>query len=589
MNICVNVFFRKLEESIVGSNLIIGIVIAIIVAAAIVYFVGYFVRKKTLARLDELEQRKEQLFDLPVIEEVDEVKKMHLVGQSQNTFREWNQKWTDLSTTAFADLESQILEVESLNETFRFMKAKQAVEEAEVALLNMEEDVAEIRNGLKELRESEERNSLQVQNALDKYQELKKRMREESDTFGPAYSELQKQLKSIEIEFTQFVTLNTSGDPVEAREVLQTAENHTYTLEDVMNRLPVLYEDLNKTFPDQLKEIEEGYQKLIDDHFVFPENNFLAEVSRVRERIENSMRDLAKTEVNLVEPANSDTANDIDALYSIMEREIEAKKYVLKNREVIADYVAFATKNNRQLLIEIDHTAQSYTLNHNELGRVRGFQTEVDELVRRNTDMMEKMDGHKIPYSEVQEFYKYAYKILDDIQNQQVEIDEELRELRRGEKVAQEKVENFEFQLRNLKRFVEKQRLPGLPNDYLEFFFMVTDHVEGLNRALNKIRINMEDINRYVDTCRDDLDKLDKETHDLVDAAALTEQMMQYANRYRHSRPDIKASIDRSLDLFTNTYQYQEALDEIGTALERVEPGAFARIENFYFNHRELV
>ena len=200
-----------------GSNLIIGIVVAIIVAAAIVYFVGYFVRKKTLARLDELEQRKEQLFDLPVIEEVDEVKKMHLVGQSQNTFREWNQKWTDLSTTAFADLESQILEVESLNETFRFMKAKQAVEEAEVALLNMEEDVAEIRNGLKELRESEERNSLQVQNALDKYQELKKRMREESDTFGPAYSELQKQLKSIEIEFTQFVTLNTSGDPVEAR------------------------------------------------------------------------------------------------------------------------------------------------------------------------------------------------------------------------------------------------------------------------------------------------------------------------------------------------------------------------------------
>lgn len=589
MNICVNVFFRKLEESIVGSNLIIGIVVAIIVAAAIVYFVGYFVRKKTLARLDELEQRKEQLFDLPVIEEVDEVKKMHLVGQSQNTFREWNQKWTDLSTTAFADLESRILEVESLNETFRFMKAKQAVEEAEVALLNMEEDVAEIRNGLKELRESEERNSLQVQNALDKYQELKKRMREESDTFGPAYSELQKQLKSIEIEFTQFVTLNTSGDPVEAREVLQTAENHTYTLEDVMNRLPVLYEDLNKTFPDQLKEIKEGYQKLIDDHFVFPENNFLAEVSRVRERIENSMRDLAKTEVNLVEPANSDTANDIDALYSIMEREIEAKKYVLKNREVIADYVAFATKNNRQLLIEIDHTAQSYTLNHNELGRVRGFQTEVDELVRRNTDMMEKMDGHKIPYSEVQEFYKYAYKILDDIQNQQVEIDEELRELRRGEKVAQEKVENFEFQLRNLKRFVEKQRLPGLPNDYLEFFFMVTDHVEGLNRALNKIRINMEDINRYVDTCQDDLDKLDKETHDLVDAAALTEQMMQYANRYRHSHPDIKASIDRSLDLFTNTYQYQEALDEIGTALERVEPGAFARIENFYFNHRELV
>ena len=82
---------------------------------------------------------------------------------------------------------------------------------------------------------------------------------------------------------------------------------------------------------------------------------------------------------------------------------------------------------------------------------------------------------------------------------------------------------------------------------------------------------------------------MDEKTHDLVDAAALTEQMMQYANRYRHSHPEIKASIDKSLQLFTRDYRYQEALDEIGASLERVEPGAFKRIENFYFNNRDLV
>ncbi len=59
-----------------------------------------------------------------MIEEVDEVKRMHLVGQSQNTFREWNQQWTDISTKSFAELESQIFEVEELNERIRFFKAK---------------------------------------------------------------------------------------------------------------------------------------------------------------------------------------------------------------------------------------------------------------------------------------------------------------------------------------------------------------------------------------------------------------------------------------------------------------------------------
>ena len=31
-------------------------------------------------------------------------------------------------------------------------------------------------------------------------------------------------------------------------------------------------------------------------------------------------------------------------------------------------------------MVELDHTSQSYALNNNELGRARGFQTEIEEL-----------------------------------------------------------------------------------------------------------------------------------------------------------------------------------------------------------------
>ena len=71
-----------------SNQVIIGVVIAIIVVVAVLYGVSFFMRRKNQERLYVLEKRKEDLFDLPVIEEVDEVKKMHLVGQSQNTFRE---------------------------------------------------------------------------------------------------------------------------------------------------------------------------------------------------------------------------------------------------------------------------------------------------------------------------------------------------------------------------------------------------------------------------------------------------------------------------------------------------------------------
>lgn len=578
-----------MEEHEMGSNVILGIVIAIIVVAAVIYGIGFFIRRKNQERLDDLEKRKETLFDLPVIEEIDEVKKMHLVGQSQNTFREWNQKWTDVSTSSFADLESQIFEVENLNETFRFFKAKGAVEIAENTMNEMEASVEKIRAGLKELRESEERNSLEVQKALDVYEELKTRLRDNGEEFGPALPEVRKQFKNVESEFTQFVTLNTSGDPVEARDVLEAAEKGTYDLEDLMDRLPDAYEELNKTFPLQLKEIQDGYKQLIEDHYVFPEENFQDDIHRVNRQVENAVQDLAKTEIDQVENAIREISDNIDGLYKVMEREIASKRYVVRNRHTLTEYIEHAVKNNHQLMVEIDHTSQSYSLNHNELGRTRGFQTEIEELSRRNETIEPKLNNHEIAYSEVEVFYKDAYKILDDVENQQLVIDRELRELKKDEKIAQDKVEDFEFKLRNLKRYVEKQRLPGLPSDYLEFFFGATDRVEDLSRALNKIRVDIEQVNKMVAVIEDDLKNLDERTNDLVDAAGLTEQMMQYANRYRHSHPEVKASIDRSLELFTNEYRYQDALDEIGTALERVEPGAFKRIEDFFFNHRDLV
>lgn len=571
------------------SKVIIWVFVAIIVLAAILYLVGYFLKKSNQEKLDALEERKIALFDLPVIEEIDDVKKMHLVGQSQNTFRQWNQKWQELSTTKFAELESQIFDAESLNETFRLFKVKASIEEANQTVDGMEKEVGEIRKGLQDLRESEERNSLAVQHALDVYEELKKEAKENGQKFGPALPELKKQLKNVETEFTTFVNLNTSGDPIEARDVLEKGEKKTFEMQEVMGKIPVSYDLLHQTYPGQIKEIKETLQRLKKEEYVFPEDNLDKSIQVVEKNIQANLKDLEKLEMDSVESANHKIEEQIDDLYEILEREMKSKVYVDENISTIGEYIQHAEKNNRQLLIELDHISQSYTLTKNELGRARGFQTQIEELTRQNEELAPQLTQHEVAYSQVEAFFKNTYDVLKDIENQQIEIDESLQELRRGEKEAQEKIDEYEFKLRNLKRYVEKQRLPGLPGDYLELFFAVTDHVEELSKELNRIRINMEDVNRLVKLCQDDLDVLEKKTHDLVDAAALTEQMMQYANRYRHSNENIKQAIDSALVLFSKDYRYQEALDEIGAALEKAEPGAFKRIEAFYYNHQDLI
>ncbi len=578
---------RKDGGNLMKPNTMLWIFLAVFVVAALLYLIAILMKRRNEERLDELEKRKIDLFDLPVIEEVEEVKKMHLVGQSQNTFRDWNQKWTDISTASFAELESRIFEVENLNETFRFMKVKSAIEEAYETMDEMENEVEYIRTGLKELRESEERNSLAVQEALDKYEEISALAKQEPKQFGPAIDEIQKQVQSIENEFTQFVALNTAGDPMEARSVLEQAEGRTYALEATIVNIPPLFEELDKMFPEQMQEIISGHKKLVEQQFKFPEDEIKKDIVKVNSKIKKNLAYLEKCEVAVVQENNADISNRIDKLYDVMEIEMKAQSYVKANMKTTRDYIGHAFKNNRQLLIELDHTSQSYALNHNELGRARGFQTRLEELGKSFTTIEENLKNKVAVFSKVEEELKDTYRILDDIENQQIEINGSLKTLRKGEKVAQKKIDEFEFSLRNMKRYVDKQRLPGVPPEYLEFFFVATDRIEELSKELNKIRIDMERINKLVEYCSKDIEILEEKTNELIDSAALTEQMLQYSNRYRHSHGGVSEAIDKTLYLFTKEHRYQDALDEIGSALERTEPGAFKRIESFYFNNRD--
>lgn len=92
------------------SNGLIILIIVIAVALILAYVAAVVLRKRNETLLDSLEERKEKLYNLPVNDEVEAIKNMHLIGQSQVTFREWNQKWVDLSLNSFADIENNLFE-----------------------------------------------------------------------------------------------------------------------------------------------------------------------------------------------------------------------------------------------------------------------------------------------------------------------------------------------------------------------------------------------------------------------------------------------------------------------------------------------
>lgn len=566
------------------SNAILWIFLAVILLAAAGYMVAFLAKRKNESRFRELEERKLKLFDLPVIAEIDAVQQMHLVGQSQTAFREWQEKWLTLSTTDFAELETKIFDAENLNQTFKFKEVNAAFIDAEETMEKMELNVSEIRAGLKYLHDQEANNSVAVQEALDKYEEVKKNIEENADKYGPAIEIIQEEKTAIDNQFKQFMTLNSSGDPMEASSILVEAEEKAKELEEKASLIPAYFEELNQEFPVQMKEIKSGYDKLVEQKYAFPDKALGEKIEKTTSRIQENLENLRTLNLEAVKDENVAISHQIDKLYETMEREIEAKTFVEENIKTTKDYINHISANNHQLEIELDHISQSYALNRNEQGRTKDFQKEMDDLTGKFVEIESKLKEESIVYSELETEIKDYLTALDAIENKQIEINESLIELREGEKVAQKKVDEFEFALRNIKRHVDKQRLPGLPKDYLDFFYVATDRLEDLSRELNKMRIDMDRINQLVDFCGKDIEVLEEKTEDLIDSAALTEQMLQYSNRYRVTDAEMAKAVEKSYQLFTQTYRYADALDEIGVALERVEPGAFKRIEAAYFN-----
>lgn len=565
-----------------------SIIIAIIILLAIVvicYAIAMVLRKQTENRILALEKRKEDLFDLPVQEEVDAVKKLHLVGQSQTVFREWNQKWIDLSANSFADLENHIFEAEQLNDSFRFIRARSSVDASEGQIQLMEEDVQSIRDGISELTRQETINSSKIQDSLDLYDTLRSEIADNAGKYGVAITELQVQLKNIETEFTQFVDLNSTGDPIEASEVLETAEEHTIALGAIADRIPALVDELTQTYPAQLEELTEGYESFKAQDLKLPDS------AKVDDRLQEISDDLAQAMIFL-ENFELDRADaqlekmklNLDGLYEIFSEEYQARRDVANNAAIIKDYLAHTRTNNKNLLLEIDHVSQNYILTGNEMGLVRGFQEELETLDLGVNEILDVIKENAQPYSLLGKEVDIIISTLDDIEKNQVKISSDLQNLRKQEKVAQDVADTFDREIRILKRYVEKRNLPGLPQAYLDKFFATSERVQTLFKELNKVKVNIDGVNHLVDVTTEDVANLKDATDEMVDKARLAEDLMQYANRYKTTNERVAKSIGRAYQLFERDRNYASSFEEISVALDEVEPGASERISNVYYN-----
>lgn len=554
--------------------IIIGIILIIL------FFLWYmwFLQKRNAGTLNKYKDRTDELKKAQLDDKIEKLEKMKLSGASDDRFNQLKVEYHKQTDDIFSDILTEIRSAEYKNTEFKVFSSANELKKVNTELNDFEEQISEVSQGFEELLASNELNATHSEELQRQYQTLRKQVLTQSFSYGPATDKLEDELSEIANLLDKEKQLTNKGDHIEASQCLDDVRLKLGLITDQLKIIEPLYHDLNEVFPGQVDEIKFVYQKLDKQQFQFTDD-ILQLIADVQKKIEESSKKLGELNFDAVNTNNEDIKQRIDDLYETLTLEIDGKRDVLKDQKPVLDYINHATFQHNRLDKRIQKLEESYILTDKTSDT---FQTNVQTLkdIRREYDAdIQSIADKQVIFSQVKSDFKAIVKQLDEIESSEKNINDDLNQMLSSEQIARNSVEEYAKRLEIQKKMMEQLRLNGLPDDYLDYFYMVYDEINKLYDELDADRINMEDISKQVIVTQEDLDNLVEKTTKLKYNVALAEKLLQYANRYASKDEDFKEQLDKSRSLFDDEYDYNESVNVISKALEGVEAGSVDRIK----------
>lgn len=538
----------------------------------------WFLQKKNASTLNKLKDQTEQLKKAKLDDKIEKLEKMKLAGASSDRFNQLKDDYKKQTDQNFSDILTQMRTAEYRNTEFKVFGSSSLLKKTNTEVADFEKKLSEISKGFDDLLVSNERNATHSEELQKNYQSLRKQVLTQSFNYGSATDKLEDELSEIANLLDKEKQLTNKGDHIEASQYLDDIKLKLGLITDQLRVIEPLFHDLNEVFPGQIDEIKRVYQKLVKQYFQF-QDDIVQLISETQDEIDESNTKLGELNFDAVNTKNEDIKQRIDDLYETLTVEIDGKKDVLKEQKPVLDYLNHAVFQHNRLDTRIQKLQEGYILTDKTVKTFNDNFTMLNEVRQEYDADVQRIADKKAVFSAVRNDFKEIVKHLDDIEASEKTINDDLNQMLSSEQIARNSVDDYAKRLEIQKKMVEQLRLNGLPDDYLDYFYMVYDEINKLYDELDAKQINMEDISKQVIVTQEDLSNLVEKTKKLKYNVVLTEKLLQYANRYANKNPEFTDQLVRARSLFDNDYNYDEATEVISKALESVESGSVARIK----------
>src|SRR5699024_1620592 len=201
------------------------------------------------------------------------LKNMELSGQTKRQYENLVANWQTITNYQFTEIEAALVGAEQFADQMNIVKSKKVLEDAREMLDETEAQVDDLSEALKELLSVDEQNREEIEELLERYNTARKSVMNHSFDYGPAIETLEKNLQYLELNFTKYNELTASGDHLEAKEMLAVIESDLSSLEEILEKIPAMYNQIKNKYEDSIEDLRDGYQKMVESHFKFGDIN----------------------------------------------------------------------------------------------------------------------------------------------------------------------------------------------------------------------------------------------------------------------------------------------------------------------------
>ena len=555
---------------------IVYLILAIILVVVVLVLINKHDKKKLQGILTNLELDKNLIISANILTELNKVGSLINNKNLEIKYNNWKERYKQIKEVDMPSLENKLNDLEAL---IRDKKYKDFVKdssklELEIYYIKSKSDF--LLDEIREITLSESKNREIVTKLKKDYRDIYLKYNNSPSDYEGINNTIELQFENIDKLFNAFELAMENNDYSEASKIVKALTDNIGNIGIIIDEASSIILMGKKLIPDKIEDVKKIYDRMIKEGYLLDYLNIDYNISEAEKKLADIFDRLKVLNVNDSIIELKTILDYFDGLYGDFDKEVEAKK----NYDSLSRKIAIKNKKLsaiiKNIISKIEDIKFSYDLLDEDVKVIDDLNLTIKGLQNDYDIIIENFRNKSFSYSQL-------YKELELINNRVIVTEEKVEQtvkflssLKDDEIRAREQLDQIKNILESSKEKMESFKLPIIPKDYYVELSEANDALDNMIDELNKKPISIRVLNLRVDTARDLVLKLHKNTSETIKNASLAESTIVYSNRFRYNNK-INNALNRAEDYFYEG-RYSEALELAIKAVSDVNPNIYNEV-----------